>query len=314
MPWGRPFPPKTHSAFPATGTQKEKIAWMLDNTAVRCAPNGLTASCDTSPSNAKELQPWAESAADTTFCRKQHGRQVRFGCGLTFVRWLRAAAEESGMDQAGRTKFLSSLRESELQFAARNAEYNEARDRLIEAAGERQRRAGCLVCGTLDNLEFDHIDPATKVSAVSTLLRERKYAQAEAESAKCNLLCVLHHRQKTKREKAERRQRAQSQNKQMDEARFLTAKLAAGACASCNMACTKETVQGFDWVRRDAMERSPPLGAVTAIANDAKFSEELAKFQLLCVSCRKTVTADRRSRGVIAKKVRQTRFEKAQRK
>ncbi len=53
----------------------------------------------------------------------------------------------------------------------------------------------CAVCGATKNLEFDHVDPATKVA---TIAKASSFSQVrfDAEVAKCQLLCVDHHRAK----------------------------------------------------------------------------------------------------------------------
>lgn len=53
----------------------------------------------------------------------------------------------------------------------------------------------CVVCGTTESLEVDHIDPAQKVShRIWTWSRPR----IEAELAKCQILCTEHHKEKTR--------------------------------------------------------------------------------------------------------------------
>lgn len=57
----------------------------------------------------------------------------------------------------------------------------------------------CMVCGTTDRLEFDHIDPKTKLHRVSDCWD----FPAEffwLEVAKCQLLCRRHHHEKSKKE------------------------------------------------------------------------------------------------------------------
>jgi hypothetical protein len=72
--------------------------------------------------------------------------------------------------------------------AERQRGYNKARrqarrTRLIGMLG------GCCVrCGAIENLEFDHIDPSTKVFNVCTDLSKAWDALVE-EAAKCQLLC-----------------------------------------------------------------------------------------------------------------------------
>lgn len=54
----------------------------------------------------------------------------------------------------------------------------------------------CVVCGTADSLEFDHIDPKTKIREIGKLWQARK-SLFESEVMKCQLLCSAHHIEKT---------------------------------------------------------------------------------------------------------------------
>lgn len=57
----------------------------------------------------------------------------------------------------------------------------------------------CVVCGTTENLEFDHVDPTTKEFTIShgwSLSAERFWIEVN----KCQLLCREHHSDKTKTE------------------------------------------------------------------------------------------------------------------
>ena len=59
----------------------------------------------------------------------------------------------------------------------------------------------CSVCGYNKNiaaLEFDHINPADKITEVSNLLTSQpKWALAVAEAEKCRLVCANCHRERT---------------------------------------------------------------------------------------------------------------------
>lgn len=57
----------------------------------------------------------------------------------------------------------------------------------------------CVVCGSVEDLEFDHIDRRAKSANIAKLILgkpERLYW----ELAKCQLLCKVHHSEKTKSE------------------------------------------------------------------------------------------------------------------
>lgn len=55
----------------------------------------------------------------------------------------------------------------------------------------------CAQCGSVDGLEFDHIDPSTKFSNVSRLISSAKKEVLWAEVAKCQLLCGPCHDKKS---------------------------------------------------------------------------------------------------------------------
>lgn len=57
----------------------------------------------------------------------------------------------------------------------------------------------CVHCGTTDNLQFDHIDPALKSFSVSkwSSASEKKW---QAEIEKCQLLCEMCHIEKSRHE------------------------------------------------------------------------------------------------------------------
>jgi hypothetical protein len=55
----------------------------------------------------------------------------------------------------------------------------------------------CVECGTTQELELHHIDPSTKIShCVWSWAQERR----EAELAKCEVRCVDHHMDRTRRQ------------------------------------------------------------------------------------------------------------------
>lgn len=56
----------------------------------------------------------------------------------------------------------------------------------------------CAVCGSTENLEFDHIDPDTKSGHVSTMLMSAKWDDTLVELQKCQLLCKAHHIEKSR--------------------------------------------------------------------------------------------------------------------
>ncbi len=53
----------------------------------------------------------------------------------------------------------------------------------------------CSVCGTEENLEFDHIDPSTKTANLTHIVKGAP--RREAEIKHCQLLCKPCHAEKT---------------------------------------------------------------------------------------------------------------------
>jgi 5-methylcytosine-specific restriction endonuclease McrA len=92
------------------------------------------------------------------------------------------------------------------QYNAYNNAYMKARwvkRRLLAVA---HLGSKCVRCGTTKNLEFDHIDPSTKLASIaraSSWSEERFWKEVD----KCQLLCVDCHKAKTKAENAPLSQR-----------------------------------------------------------------------------------------------------------
>jgi hypothetical protein len=57
--------------------------------------------------------------------------------------------------------------------------------------------ASCAVCGSMDDLELDHIDPKTKKFDLSRSWGRSDFLE---ELQKCQILCKSHHEEKTLRE------------------------------------------------------------------------------------------------------------------
>lgn len=71
------------------------------------------------------------------------------------------------------------------------------RARLIEMLG-----GECVRCGSTDELEFDHVDPETKLFAVGSDM-SRAWATLVAEALKCQLLCRPCHIEKGREDRPE---------------------------------------------------------------------------------------------------------------
>lgn len=56
----------------------------------------------------------------------------------------------------------------------------------------------CQRCGSIDNLEFDHIDPKDKNFTIGKRLVSAPIDEIKIELEKCQLLCKLCHKEKNK--------------------------------------------------------------------------------------------------------------------
>ncbi len=77
--------------------------------------------------------------------------------------------------------------------------YHRRRREAIEFLGGR-----CVICGTTEDLEIDHIDYMEKKFNIAKLW-SISYVRFMEEISKCQLLCVEHHKHKSSRESIERR-------------------------------------------------------------------------------------------------------------
>ena len=57
----------------------------------------------------------------------------------------------------------------------------------------------CKVCGTTEDLEFDHIDPELKRKSINKILHHSRFSIVK-ELKYCQLLCDTHHNEKSARE------------------------------------------------------------------------------------------------------------------
>jgi 5-methylcytosine-specific restriction endonuclease McrA len=79
-------------------------------------------------------------------------------------------------------------------------EYMARRYDRRKAAAIDQLGGKCVRCGTKDDLDFDHMDPATKSFTIARRLAGVSEAKLQAELAKCQLLCGPCHLEKSRSE------------------------------------------------------------------------------------------------------------------
>lgn len=80
-------------------------------------------------------------------------------------------------------------------------EYMLARYRQIRAEYLAQLGGKCVYCGAVDRLQFDHIDPSTKLFTISGQGWSKSKTRLDAEVRKCQLLCESCHTTKTLHQK-----------------------------------------------------------------------------------------------------------------
>lgn len=73
------------------------------------------------------------------------------------------------------------------------AHYYRVKAEMVEKLGGK-----CVSCGTVENLEFDHIDPSTKSFSIGSKIRCYAKVKILEEVKKCQLLCKSCHREKNK--------------------------------------------------------------------------------------------------------------------
>ena len=79
-----------------------------------------------------------------------------------------------------------------------HAAYVRAKYQERRAAGIAHLGGACVLCGSTEDLHFDHIDPTTKSFNISS--SNISNSKFWAELKKCQLLCSPHHKEKTLKE------------------------------------------------------------------------------------------------------------------
>jgi cytochrome oxidase assembly protein ShyY1 len=82
-----------------------------------------------------------------------------------------------------------------MAYATRSEQSRYQREWVAKRRADYLADKSCVVCGTTQSLEVDHIDPAQKSShRIWTWSDKRR----NAELAKCQILCTDHHKMKTR--------------------------------------------------------------------------------------------------------------------
>jgi hypothetical protein len=76
-------------------------------------------------------------------------------------------------------------------------QYQNSRRSRLRAELIAELGGACSWCGSAEDLQFDHIEPGTKLFTIASGL-DKPRTILFAEIAKCQLLCVTHHKEKTR--------------------------------------------------------------------------------------------------------------------
>lgn len=309
---------KTHKRFPADGTEKEVVEWFLDNVRASQIRASMQIYCTTLPEHTGVIRSWIKATCDIDISTAKNCRQIQIFFGVNFSAWLEKKADEHDFGHS--TKFHDSLATTKTKIEELVQRTDRERTLLIDKLYLRDGRRGCYDCGREDGrLEFDHTDPRQKVANVSALLFSGKWEAATTEADKCTVRCTSCHRKKTLVNKDYRRKHAsdpkiERETEKMREyhriyrergkQRLREAKLHAGLCVMCRLACTADNITDFDFDHIDESTKKCEVSKMSA-SGDELFNAELAKCQLLCTRCHVLCTEKRREN--IAAKQRTTR-------
>lgn len=99
------------------------------------------------------------------------------------------------------------------EYQSRNIAANAKMDLFINKL-KNKPCADCGVCYSPWIMDFDHLDPKTKVASVSMLKRNLNYQKILEEISKCELVCANCHRDRTYKRLQERKMLKNGVNKE----------------------------------------------------------------------------------------------------
>lgn len=76
-----------------------------------------------------------------------------------------------------------------------NQKRNEYKTAMLEWVSNMKKESGCKICGTIEQLEYHHIDPSSKIMEISVMVAKLKNRNEILEEIKkCEVLCSPCHR------------------------------------------------------------------------------------------------------------------------
>jgi hypothetical protein len=315
------------------GTEKERIAWLLNHCCAQSSRGAVVAHCLVEARDAHTIKSWATQLPDLDDARYEAMTKTRMKVhfGIRLVSWLALKCNEHGFtsklnEHGGVThssRFIASLcmaLEEAIEFRKRVVQ---VRARLVAKLEERDGKKGCVDCGSTGCLDFDHIRRDLKTHEVSTLLWYGAWTQADVETDNCELRCRGCHIKKTMRlgENGRGRRKPISSDPKVEVARARSreksergkerqrlAKLERGCCEECEEKCTDETIHNFEWAHIDPMTKRYTVSQMLGCCNRT-FFEEIAKCRLLCIECHREET--RAAYEIITAKIRATKRKRS---
>jgi 5-methylcytosine-specific restriction endonuclease McrA len=106
-------------------------------------------------------------------------------------RWRAANPEKA---KAANARSRQALRDKDPTYHTR---YKLDRKRRLTAEWKKRLGGVCVKCGTTERLEFDHIDPTSKIEEPYKVLMQWPEDRIASELSKCQLLCRSCHSKKS---------------------------------------------------------------------------------------------------------------------
>jgi len=292
---------KVHVMFP--NDHQGRVRWIFQHFTVRRNLGTVCVQCNTSIENADLI---VGMAPQLSIGARKHGAQQRLRLRPVGMQWLQ------GLRDGNPTLFAGSHLAASWQLATEavakwDAEYARTRSEIVAMCEQRQGHPGCAICkGVKGPFEFDHIEPATKVMAISSMLEKGYFGRALEEGGKCQLLHTQCHREKTemsgdrlcrqlahsvpssdtRREKELAYQRLYNRKRCVQgNVRNKTAKITRGECANCHQKCTTLNLLDFDWVFMDQANKGRRNISGMSMDSDRQFFTKLKTCDLLCHGC-----------------------------
>ena len=176
-----------------------------------------------------------------------------------------------------------------------------------------REEAVCEVCSSSENIEFDHLDPSTKINCLGKYQWWSCHGGVEAmkeEFKKCRPLCRKCHDRHTettnKRKyehiddmptatRSERIAKRQRQYNDEKAAYVLGIKMQIGACQYCRLPVNPDNRRSFHFAHKNAAEKLYNVSNLQKNAMCLKtakpiIDKEVEKCLLLCCDCHKKIT------------------------